>query len=216
MKDCLIVFAKEPQAGLVKTRLNGELSQGMCVRLYKAFLKDTLCLARSVKCFVRALAYESYRAQPDYLKSVARDFIFHEQKGKGLGEKMRNAFGFARRMDCDKIVIMGSDSPNLPAKRINDAFKLLDTNDIVLGPSLDGGYYLIGLKAPCAGIFRGVRWSSQTVFARTLKNALSMGKKVSALKSWYDVDEPFSLSLLRNDLRRDKSAAPWTRKLLKI
>jgi hypothetical protein len=216
MKDCLIVFAKEPQAGKVKTRLRGELSPGACVRLYKAFLKDTLSLARRVKCFARVLAYASCRAQPGYLKSIGRDFIFYEQKGKALGGKMLDAFDFAWRMYCDKIVIMGSDSPNLPAKRINDAFKLLDTSDIVLGPSLDGGYYLIGLKAPCAGIFKGVRWSSQTVLARTLKNALNLGKKVSTLKSWYDVDEPFALSLLRNDLRRDKSAAPWTRKLLKI
>lgn len=216
MKDCLIVFAKEPKADKVKTRLQRHLSPCMCIKLYKAFLKDTLELARAIKCPNKVLAYESSAPAPKYLKTIARDFIFHKQEGRNLGEKMHHAFRFAKRNKCDSIIIMGSDSPNLPAKYIREAYRRLVENDIILGPSYDGGYYLVGLKEPCVGIFKGVRWSSETVLEDTVKNARFLRKKVSVLKKWYDVDDYVGLNLLKEDLKKDKKAAMWTRKLLKI
>ena len=216
MKDCLIVFAREPKAGKVKTRLQKYLSKDMCVQLYKAFLNDTLELARAIKCFDKVLAYDSFTLEPAYLKTIARDFIFYKQNGRNLGEKMYNAFKFAMRMNCDRTVIIGSDSPNLPVKYVKEAYRRLDRSDIVLGPSYDGGYYLIGVKKPCAGIFRGVKWGSRTVLENTVKNAGNIGKIVSILEKWYDIDDFAALTLLRKDLKKDKKAAPWTRKLLKI
>jgi uncharacterized protein len=216
MKNCLIVFAKEPKAGNVKTRLQGHLSKKMCVKLYKAFLKDTLELARGIRCLDKVLAYESSVPEPRYLKTIARDFLLYKQKGRDLGEKMHNAFAFAGRMDCDKTVIIGSDSPNLSVKYIKEAYRRLERSDITLGPTYDGGYYLVGLKKPCAGIFKGIKWSSKTVLGHTVKNAGILNKRVSLLKKWYDIDEYAGLTLLKEDLEKDKKAAPWTRKLLKI
>jgi len=216
MKDCLIVFAKEPEAGKVKTRLQGYLSPDTCVKLYKAFLSDMLELARSIKCSVKVLAYESSVVEPRYLKTIAQDFLFHKQEGRNLGEKMHHAFNFAKRMNCNKIVIIGSDSPNLPLKYIKEAYSRLGKSDIILGPSHDGGYYLIGLKNPCKGIFKGVEWSSKTVLDNTITNASNIGKKISILKKWYDVDDSMGFIRLKSDLKKKKKAAPWTRKLLKI
>lgn len=216
MKKFLIVFAKEPKAGKVKTRLQGYLSEKMCVKLYKAFLVDTLELARGIKCFDKVLAYASTRRQPEYLKTIAGGFLFYKQTGSDLGERMHNAFKFAGRMDSDKTVLIGSDSPNLPAKYIKEAYGRLDKNDIVLGPSRDGGYYLIGLKEPCGMLFKGIKWSSGTVFDNTVKNAENTGKKLSILEKWYDVDDYSGLALLKKDLKKDKKSAPCARELLKI
>src|SRR3989338_1648464 len=216
MKDCLIIFAREPKAGKVKTRMQGHLSLDMCVKLYKAFLKDALELARALKCSDKVLAYESSEPEPGYLKTIAWGFLFHKQEGKNLGEKMYHAFRFAKRNKCDKTIIIGSDSPNLHAEYIKDAYRRLGKNDIILGPAQDGGYYLVGLKNPCKGIFKGIKWSSKTVLEDTLKNARNMSKKVWILKKWYDVDDPIGLVRLKSDLKKEKKAAPWTRRLLKI
>lgn len=216
MNNCLIIFAKEPEKGKVKTRLLGHLSEGRCLKLYKAFLKDTLELAKPLKRIDRVLAHDSLSNKPRYLKQIAHSFTFYKQIGKNLGQRMHNAFQFAQKMNSNKAVIIGSDSPNLPVKYIKDAFRRLDRNDIVLGPSHDGGYYLIGLKQPCAEIFRGVKWSSETVLKKTVKNSLKLNKKIALLHKWYDVDDSIGLIRLRCDLRKEKKAAPWTRKLLKI
>lgn len=216
MKECLIIFAKEPKAGKVKTRLQEYFSKKDCLSLYKAFLKDTLDIARSVKCFCRILAYDSPFSQPRYLKTIAGDFTFYKQEGKNLGRKMYNAFKFSKRLGFDKAVIIGSDSPNLPLKYLAQAYNRLNKSDVVLGPSCDGGYYLIGLKEPCAGIFNNIKWSSQSVFGVTLRKAKDIGKKVSVLEKWYDIDDFKGLGFLKKDLAKNKKAGLWTRKELGI
>jgi rSAM/selenodomain-associated transferase 1 len=214
MKDCLIVFAKEPQIGKVKTRLQEFLSETSCVQLYKAFLKDTLDLARALRC-CKVLAYDSSAPEPEYLERIAGDFIFYRQIGRGLGSRMYNAFKSAKMRGCNKAVIIGSDSPNLPIKYVKEAYVRLDKADIVLGPSRDGGYYLIGLKEPCREIFRGIKWSSKTVFEDTVRKAGKIGKKIVILKEWYDVDDLIGLTTLKKDLIRNKKAALWTIKELR-
>ncbi|MDD5757114.1 MAG: TIGR04282 family arsenosugar biosynthesis glycosyltransferase, partial [bacterium] len=181
MKNCLIIFAKEPEAGRVKTRLQGCLSRQECVELYKAFLQDIVSLGRKLKGLNTVLAYDATSAGPVYLRTIAPDFIFYKQRGRDLGAKMHNAFKFTRGINCDKTVLIGSDFPNLPARYIKEAFKRLDTSDIVLGPSIDGGYYLVGLKQPCPGLFKDVQWSSASVLERTVRNALALRKKISFL-----------------------------------
>ncbi len=216
MKDCLIVFAKEPQAGKVKTRLQGKLSQEDCAQLYKAFLQDTLELARAVPCEEKMLAYESL-IEPKFLKAIAKDeFVFYKQRGTDLGQRLDNAFKFAKGRHNDKILIIGSDTPNLPVDYIKEAYVRLDKNDLVLGPSEDGGFYLIGFTQPCADLFSGVQWSADKVFEKTVSNAKNSGKKVAALKEWYDIDDAAGLAKLKRDLKKNKNSAPWTRKSLKI
>jgi uncharacterized protein len=216
MKNCLIIFAREPRAGKVKTRLQRYFSKDRCLRLYKAFLKDIFDTARRIKYVDKVLAYESSTPEARYLRKIAGDFIFYKQKGNDLGEKMNNAFEFAKESGFNKAVLIGSDLPDLPLSRIKQAYKKLDKSDLVLGPSHDGGYYLIGLKKPCSGIFGDIKWSSETVFMDTLKNAGKNNKTISVLEKWHDIDDLAGLTLLKKNLEKNKKAALWTRKELKI
>lgn len=216
MKNCLIVFAKEPKKRRVKTRLN-RLSEDERLNLYKAFLKDTVALAKSIKRNKRILAYDS-KSHPVYLKKIARQFKFYKQKGNNLGIRMHNAFKFAQSSRATKTVIIGTDSPTLPVDFIKDAFYRLDKNDVVVGPSRDGGYYLIGLKKPCLSLFKGIKWSSATVLMNTITNAKKLKKKTAILNQWFDIDDSKSLIYLKHTLKkeRNKHVAKWTRRFLKI
>jgi rSAM/selenodomain-associated transferase 1 len=167
-----------------------------------------------VDCEERIIAYESNGESPRYLKRIAGPFGLYKQKGNDLGEKMRSAFELALKNGACSTVIIGSDSPTLPISYLNNAFKRLKKNDVVLGPSIDGGYYLIGLKKACSDIFKNIRWSSETVFEDTLKNIKGLKKTAAILNRWYDIDEPGDLIRLKLGLRtrEDRSAAKWTRK----
>lgn len=213
MSCALIVFAKEPVKGKVKTRLQGYLSQGSCVNLYKAFLRDTLDLTKKIACEHKIIAYDSNGKSPRYLKKIAPRHTFYKQEGGSLGERIYNAFRFAKDAGASKMVVIGSDAPTLPASSIKKAFGLLGRADVVLGPSLDGGYYLIGLQSPCAGLFKGIAWSSPTVFRDTIKNAQKLKKRVALLDKRYDIDDARALFRLKKDLSKikNRSVARWTR-----
>lgn len=214
----LLVFAKEPLWGKVKTRLLAGLERPRtCIQLYKAFLKDTLELIGQTACENKVIAYDSGNQKPRYLKKIAgrRPFRFYRQRGRDLGEKMHHAFKFAERKNSAKTVIIGSDSPDLPAAVIDAAFEKLDRHDLVLGPSSDGGFYLIGLKKPCRGLFRGVPWGTERVLAKTLENAVPLKKRAILLDKWFDVDDVKSLRRLAGNLKNKKQAiAPNTREVL--
>ncbi|MFQ5952210.1 MAG: TIGR04282 family arsenosugar biosynthesis glycosyltransferase [Candidatus Omnitrophota bacterium] len=205
MKRCLVVFAKEPGKSRVKTRLSKQLSKTQRVELYKAFLKDTVDLAESVRCEKKILAYDSGSGSPAYLKRIARPFKFYKQRGRDLGERMDNAFKYTSENKVDRTVIIGSDSPNLPVRQIEEAFRRLYRNDVVVGPSFDGGYYLIGMKEPCPGLFKGIKWGSDRVLKDTLKKSRRLGRKACVLKKWYDIDRPEDISKLKYDMKRTKN-----------
>jgi len=209
--NSLIVFAKEPEKGRVKTRLKNGL------RFYKAFLKDILATVREVKADSKILAYDCAREEPKFLKKVGGDLLLYKQTGRNLGERMHNAFQCAQSLGGRRIVIIGSDSPTLPAGLINQAFQSLSRVDVVLGPAIDGGFYLIGLKAPDKRIFSQVKWSSSGALNTTLNNIKRLRKKVKLLDVWYDVDDEEGLAALKAELKkRTNKVAQWTRKLLKI
>lgn len=217
MRRFLIVFAKEPVKGKVKTRLNGCLSSEKRLNLYKAFLRDTVDLTNKIKCENKILAYDSNK-EPGFLKKIAPNFVFYKQNGENLGMRMLNVLKFITKDNFSKAVIIGSDAPTLPACYIEKAFRQLDKKDIVLGPTLDGGYYLIGFKRPCSGVFRGIKWSANSVLKNTINNIKNLKRNFSLLDEWYDVDDKEALIRLKLDLKkeRDKSVAQWTRKFLKI
>ncbi len=192
MKTCLIIFAKEPEAGRVKTRLTGYIDNDKIVDLYKGFIKKTIDMANKIESDRKILAYD-YFGEPEFLNSVKDEFSFFEQDGSDLGEKMHNAFLYAERSGSDATVIIGTDSPDLPFEYINDAFLRLSEKDVVIGPAIDGGYYLIGVRKPDPDIFKDVEWSSNKVLGRTLKNIKNAGKVVSLLDEWYDIDTPEDL-----------------------
>ena len=202
MKRCLIVFAKEPEKEKVKTRLHKDCPKDFSFNLYKSFLKDTIDIAGRAGCELRILAFRAATGNPLFLKKAAPSFLFYPQRGKDLGERMHNAFCFAKKLKSRATVIMGSDSPNLPQDIVREAFEKLRTFDAVLGPSSDGGYYLVGLRYPCPQAFKGVEWSSRTVLETTIFKLRKLKKKTALLREWYDVDEVESLKRLWKDLSR--------------
>ena len=218
MKRTLIIFAKEPQLGKVKTRMSGCLSDYRCLGLCKALLRDSLNIARKVKAAKKILAYDTNKRKASYLIRVGKGFILYKQDGMDLGQKMYNAFLYAKDITSSKTIIIGSDSPTLPISYIEAAFRLLDKKDVVLGPALDGGYYLIGLTNPCYGLFKGIKWSTDTVLKETIRRARELNKSVAMLKTLHDIDEHKDLILLRSTLKKKKRKvkAIWTRRFLKI
>ncbi|MEE8360096.1 MAG: TIGR04282 family arsenosugar biosynthesis glycosyltransferase, partial [Candidatus Omnitrophota bacterium] len=214
MKQTLIIFAKEPTKGTVKTRLASCLSQDQRVELYKAFLRDAIDLAKKVKCQERILAYTSDK-RPTYIrKAASKGFTLYRQRGKTLGDRMSDAFDLAKANGADKTIIIGSDTPTLVEHFVADGFQNLDQNDVVLGPAEDGGYYLIGLNNPCPGLFKSVEWSTGNVLRQTIDNTKKLKKRLALLDMWYDVDNEEDLACMIRYLSKDSSAesARWTRR----
>ena len=216
-ENCLIVFAKEPQLGRVKTRLRSVLSVHQCLSLYKAFLKDTHSIIRPLKKISRILAYDSLSEPPRYLEGIFKNYIFYQQEGRHLGQRMHRALVWAKRQGAQRIVIIGSDTPNLPTEYILEAFLRLKDNDLVLGPSEDGGYYLVGLKVPNYSLFKDIEWSSDKVLRQTINQAKIAEQRVSLLKKWQDIDDAKSLKQLKKSFRQsNRTRALWTRKILRF
>ena len=125
---------------------------------------------------------------------------FRPQIGADLGERMAGALTELLAEGRDAAVLVGSDHPTLPGSRIREAFDALDEADLVIGPSQDGGYYLVGLTEPLEGFFDGIPWSTERVLARTIERVRERGVRLALLAPWYDVDEPRDLRFLRAHL----------------
>jgi len=147
-KSALIVFAREPKDGNVKTRLCRDLPHATVTRLYKAFVKDVLKIALDTKCDERFIYYAGSSSSIPFLRRLSNGFHLKKQRGQDLGERMYRAFVYCRKKNFDRIVIIGTDCLTLTSRDIEMALKKLNSYDCVLGPAQDGGYYLIALKSP--------------------------------------------------------------------
>lgn len=209
MKRTIIIMAKVPRAGNVKTRLQPFLSPEESRALAEAFLFDAINKARNV-CDKIIVAF-SPSGEKSYFDEfeMRGDLILIEQKGADLGERMANAFEFAVGADLETAVVMiGTDSPTFPIEFAEKAFADLETRaEIVLGKSDDGGFYLIGLKKIFPTLFDRIEWSSAKVFEQITANVENL--KIGALElisDWYDVDEFADLLRLRDELLETKAA----------
>ncbi|MCX7790562.1 MAG: TIGR04282 family arsenosugar biosynthesis glycosyltransferase [Chloroflexaceae bacterium] len=205
MRQTLLIFAKQPVAGRTKTRLCPPLSHAAAAELYACFLRDTLALARQVPASSRVIVYQPEEAA-GYFAALAPDFALLPQQGADLGERMDRCFTTVLGAGPGAAVLIGSDIPTLPVAHVNRAFALLGEHDLVLGPSDDGGYYLIGMRRPHPRLLREVAMSTPEVLRDTLAIAAELGLRAALLPGWYDVDTPADLGRLRAEL----SAAPLT------
>jgi uncharacterized protein len=189
--DCLILFVKWPQKGKVKSRLSVALDEDTILDLYTCFVEDLLHTVkesgiRPVITFYPSDEGESVR---NWLGS---EYRYVPQMGDELGERMKNAFLRAFAQGYSRVVLIGSDFPDLPAEIINGAFVSLNDHDAVIGPAEDGGYYLIGFRndAFSPRIFDDIPWSTASVFARTMEILRGEGCDVHQLRFWRDIDRP--------------------------
>lgn len=186
---CLLFFIKSPEKGRVKTRLASAVGDEMAVRLYRRFLLETLfTLNRGT--FLFYLCFYPENSLSDLKGWLGDDYLYMPQKGEDLAERMKNGFIDAFAMNFKRVVLIGSDIPDLPLEFIEEAFTSLQEKDIVIGPSLDGGYYLIGFKDKnfSLRVFEGIPWSTKRVFEETMKILKQEGLTVHTLQHWRDID----------------------------
>jgi rSAM/selenodomain-associated transferase 1 len=206
----LLIFAKLPEPGRVKTRLIPRLGPDGAALLYEAFLDDTIALCRGLKEVGLEVWAASGESATDDARGGAAYFHrrhpglrFRYQVGVDLGGRLRGAFETAFEEGCDDVVVTGSDHPTLPIGYVRGAFTALTATEVVVGPSADGGYYLIGLRRQtwpkAAGLFADVPWSTPEVLAATRERARSLGLRHVELPEWYDVDDPSDLPRLGRD-----------------
>ncbi|GIV93974.1 MAG: hypothetical protein KatS3mg056_2683 [Chloroflexus sp.] len=184
----LVMMARRPEPGRVKTRLCPPLTPEQATTLYEAFLYDLTVLLRSVRGVQPIIAYAPETAA-DYFASLAPDLTHRPQVGADLGERLANITNALLNEGAPAVVVIGSDSPDLPVAFIEQAIaELAQGADLVLGPASDGGYYLVGLRRPAPTLFTGVTMSTPTVLRDTLAIAEQLRLQTSLLPLWYDID----------------------------
>ncbi|MHC4456099.1 MAG: TIGR04282 family arsenosugar biosynthesis glycosyltransferase [Planctomycetota bacterium] len=188
-QNWILFFVKFPASGLVKTRLAEQLGEETATCLYKGFVTDILENLLNLKVNFD-IFFAPSDAQQKFCLWLGNKYSYIPQTGDNLGEKMKNAFEHAFTNNCTRVIIIGSDSPDLPAEFFNRSFKALESHDAIVGPSGDGGYYLIGFSkdAFLSEAFESVAWSTPQVCEQTLNILKKHERDVYLLPQWYDVD----------------------------
>jgi rSAM/selenodomain-associated transferase 1 len=199
-RPVVVIMAKQPVAGRTKTRLCPPLSAKQAAGLYAAMLRDTIEWASSLADLALAVAITPPDAAQAWSERVAPDTLLLPVAGADIGECLNIALSELLSNGYTQALALNSDGPTLPPSYLSAAVARLDEVDLVLGPSEDGGYYLIGLKAPVPALFEGITWSTAQVMAQTLSRAQQLGLTVSLLQPWYDIDSPADLDRLRAEL----------------
>lgn len=219
MVTALVIFARFPVPGRVKTRLAAEVGTDHACRLYAAFLADLVSRFRETGDH-RILAYtpDSPTAREFFQDLSSGDFTCWPQPDGPLGVRLSHCFETQLR-NAGRVIVIGSDAPNLPVELVSDAKLNLSDSDCVLGPATDGGYYLVGLRRPCPEIFTNIEWGGPRVLEQTVQRVQSAGISLHLLPPWYDVDTPGDLQMLSGHLAAQRAAGidpqiPRTERLL--
>ncbi len=204
------LFAKEPIPGTCKTRLAKDIGDAAAIDFVEAGLQDLLERCGSIGD-LRILGYApDSEAAKGYFEHRGSDlFRLWPQPPGNLDQRIEAFLSFALCSGMEvRTVLIGSDSPSLPATLINDAFEALRERDVVLGPAADGGYYLIGVRRQVAGWLREVRWSSASTLRDTVAAATNAGLSLAVLSPWYDIDTADDLQMLAGHLAAWRAADP--------
>ena len=189
-RRAILVFVRAPQPGRVKTRLAAAIGDRAALRVYTRLAEHTLAA-------VRELAAEDVAIRVHYAPADAGDDVrawlgngplYLPQADGDLGVRMKDAFARAFADGAERVVIAGSDLPEVSASLLRRAFELLDAHPAVIGPARDGGYYLLGLRGMIEGIFDGMGWSTPHVLRATLERFSAAGVEPAALEELADVD----------------------------
>lgn len=183
--NILLLFIKNPERGKVKTRIAATAGEERAFQIYSELLRHTRALAQQVHAR-RWLFYSDFVDTNDDWQ--ASDFEKMVQQGTDLGERMQGAFRQAFAAGATKVVIIGSDCAALTAELVEAAFQQLDHTSFVIGPALDGGYYLLGMNQFYPEVFDNIAWSTEKVLAATLERIQSLGHNYSLLPVLSDID----------------------------
>ena len=188
-RHAFVIFAKAPEPGNVKTRLQPYLAQDESAELYRNFILDTVTMSQKLEntdVYMACLPSKEHQTFSDLI--IGRNVELIDQRGHDLGERMHNVLRYFILRGYKKSVIVGADSPSLPVDYVEMAYKDLDHKHLVVGPSYDGGYYLLGAAGISPNIFDQVPWSTMNVFNITLRKARAQKLDYAVLPYWYDVD----------------------------
>ncbi|MBU1750589.1 MAG: TIGR04282 family arsenosugar biosynthesis glycosyltransferase [Chloroflexi bacterium] len=195
----LVIMAKQPAVGQTKTRLCPPLTPAQAAALYEALLRDTIELVAGLDGVRLAVAVTPPEAT-DYFRRIAQGAHLLPVAGADIGDCLDQVLSELLATGHPRAIALNSDGPTLPVAYLRQAVASLNGADVVLGPSEDGGYYLIGLKQPQPGLFRDIAWSTELVMPQTLARAEALGLRVALLPPWYDVDTAADLDRLRAEL----------------
>jgi uncharacterized protein len=189
MKKGLIIFAREPLPGEVKTRLAASIGDRAAAELYETMLQDVLKTGRQLNDVETVVFWDCEEESLPLLAERYRCCARRQSPGD-LGQRMQAAFGEMFANGCELCCIIGSDAPDLPLSYILEAYQLLATQqtDVVFGPSRDGGYYLLGLRQVWPQLFANIPWSSAAVLEQSLAAARDSGLTAALLPEWQDID----------------------------
>jgi uncharacterized protein len=218
----LAIMTKAPRAGFVKTRLVPPLTHEQAAQLNVQFLRDTAAAINEARGpSARGFGvYAPLGAEAEYYGVLPNDFRLLGQRGDGFGERLRNAAGDLLRIGFSSVCLIDSDSPTVSAAAYRCAVDWLAKKGdrLVLGPSEDGGYYLIGIKKLHQRLFEEIDWSTACVLEQTKQRANELGLEIQMLPVFYDVDDRATLNRLCDDLlghkRTTADIAPHTREFL--
>jgi len=204
-KNCVLFFVKYPMAGRVKTRLAEQIGQDTAADLYRNFVIDILATLKSLDANFK-IVFALGGSQDQFQQWLGKEYPYIPQTGQHLGQRMKNAFLQAFGEGFNRVVVIGSDSPDLPEEYLELAFHALDMNDVVIGPSSDGGYYLIGFarNSFLPEAFEQISWSSDKVFEQTIDILQQHKQRLYLLPQWHDVD---TLTDLESFSQRNKNSA---------
>ncbi len=182
-KNALIIFARKPEAGKVKTRLAKTIGNANTLQIYIKLLEHTRTVGKEMEC-------DSFVFLTEPMNDDFWDGFFCElQHGETLGDKMQHAFELVFNKGYQHCVIIGSDCPGLDTKIVKKAFAFLALNDVAIGPAEDGGYYLLGMKKLIPAIFSEKDWSTAAVYQQTIKDLQNLQLSYKVLPVLNDVDE---------------------------
>lgn len=192
-KELLIIFVKNPELGKVKTRLAATIGENKALNIYKKLLDHTRKTAINVQTD-KVVFYSDFIDHSDEWEE--KIFQKKVQNGAALGERMHNAFKWAFEKKYDAVCVIGSDCYELTEEVLIGAFKKLETKNVVVGPSFDGGYYLLGMTKLFPSLFKNKHWSTGTVFKETINDIEIHNLSASLLEVLHDVDVESDLKML--------------------
>ena len=210
----LVIMAKAPRLGSVKTRLAGSLSLQAVTELYRCLLDDTIALTQALDHVEIAIMCPASDVD-DLSRAVAKTVPIVPQTGPGLAAGLASVFNHFATSGHQRVIAFNSDSPHLPASVLETAFDVLQARDLVVGPTHDGGYYLVGARASHPGLFTGDGMGTANALEALLARAHALGLSVHLTDSFYDIDVEGDLTRLAAELKVAPARAPRTAAWLK-